>query len=57
MFNKLVKALAFVEGVGLVLCGFMVLRYMNGLKGLLSIPLILFAMPYFYITMKENEDD
>lgn len=57
MFNKIVKVLAFIEAIGLLTCSFMILMYVDGLKGLFSIPLILFSMPYFYIAIKENEDE
>lgn len=57
MFNKIIKVLAFVEVVGLIWCAIMVVRYVDGLKGLLSIPLILFTLPYFYIMTKEDEED
>lgn len=55
MFNLIVKLLATVEIVGLTVSAFAILFYLDGVKGLASIPILLFTLPYWWLLIRKDD--
>lgn len=55
MFNLIVKLLATVEIVGLTISAFAILFYLDGIKGLASIPILLFTLPYWWLLIRKDD--
>lgn len=54
MFNLIVKLLTTVEIVGLTISAFAILFYLDGVKGLASIPILLFTLPYWWLLIRKD---
>lgn len=54
MFNLIVKLLAIAEIVGLTISAFAILFYLDGVKGLASIPILLFTLPYWWLLIRKD---
>ena len=55
MFNLIVKLLATAEIVGLTVSAFAILFYLDGVKGLASIPILLFTLPYWWLLIRKDD--
>ena len=54
MFNLIVKLLAIAEIIGLTISAFVILFYLDGVKGLASIPILLFTLPYWWLLIRKD---
>lgn len=54
MFNFITKVLAAIEIIGLTGSALAVLFYVDGVKGLISIPILLFTIPYWWLLIRKD---
>ena len=54
--NFFVKLLTLIEIIGLTLSAFAIVIFADGLKGLFSIPVILFTIPYWNLLLRKDND-
>jgi len=55
MFNFIAKILTIIEIVGLTYSAFIVLFCVDGIKGLISIPILLLTIPYWWLLFRKEE--
>lgn len=54
MFDLIVKLLTIAEIIGLTISAFTILFYLDGVKGLASIPILLFTLPYWWLLIRKD---